>query len=348
MPLIIRDSSERTKAISRPFWAVVVAVVMIVVGALWWVGAEGRYRHVINTSSTPIGSTLTFSQSDAELTLAGIYTDINRDVMVARFTPGRTAQENLPYRGDDFAVFTQSKAYRNKKGEEVSTLFGKMGTDGDYFLIVPNPTKDVYSYVLVNKRPTAMSGTDVLNGINDATRRQNSGDRSAADEESVSEALSQFNATADPDDQPEKNQQARARYDMAQLRLTLNPSIDSPEYQPTVIPRPLIGDNNQFRFDVIFNDVLKNQAVRSLTETYNKQQEAVRQLKDEVKAAQERLRANPRDSVAKANLDQTQKALQSAQKDIDTVVADLTRYESLEYDPAMFQNFQTTALVPNN
>ena len=98
------------------------AILAILIGSFWWVGAQAQYSAMVNASSTPIGTELTFSQSGATVTMSGIYTDRNKDSLVVRLTPDDKAQQTLPYRGDEFAVFGYSDSVRKYK--EIPILFG--------------------------------------------------------------------------------------------------------------------------------------------------------------------------------------------------------------------------------
>src|SRR5699024_3334771 len=80
------DSSPRTKSIQRPFFAFVAAVLVIIIGFVWYISGTSRYSTILAQSSTPIGSTVAFSQSEAETTLSGIYEDRDGDVLIARLS----------------------------------------------------------------------------------------------------------------------------------------------------------------------------------------------------------------------------------------------------------------------
>lgn len=337
--LFIMDNSPRTKAISRPTWITIGALVMIIVCMIWAMAGCRHFSVIQANSSTPIGSEIKFSRSHAKMTLTGLYTDKNEDVLVARLTPDDKANQQLPYKGTDFTVFVQSDAVKGY--QEIPILFGKMGTDGDYMLIVPKPESNVYSFVLVDSSSQAKRLDTKLN------RSKNPLDKN----ESVARALSDFNQqlgdnSATGEDTGKDS--ATTRYDMAGLRMTLDPAADGDQYRPTQLDTQLLNPRTkQFEFEKFYQDVFIDTAVKKLTSDYNGLQAEAAQAEETVKIEQDRLAANPADEAAARNLRDAQKQADDAKKAKEDKAAELTRYQALNYDPGLFQNFQDKAVVVN-
>lgn len=343
MPLLIQDLSKRSQTITRPFWATVVAVLLIFVGGVWWVGANMKYNATVNASSTPIGTEIQFSQTGAQVTLSGIYTDRDQDALVVRLTPDDKAQQLLPYQGDQFAVFAYADSV--KKYKELPILFGKMSTDGDYFLVLPKPSDDVYSFMVVNTNPVVGSAADNQKELESNMKRRIT---SQEGQESVAKELSDFNDNAvisgnSKEDKNGKKEQATS-YDRIGFRVTLDPARKEQEYQPTTINENLMKGEN-FQFNVLFDQVLKNTAIEELTREYNDQNVVTSQWKDEIERLNDRIAYNPNDEAAEKQLQEAEDGLEKAQKRQDQIVDEITRYQALEYDDNFFQSLQDTATV---
>ena len=338
------DSSPRTKSIQRPFFAFVAAVLVIIIGFVWYISGNSRYSTILAQSSTPIGSTVAFSQSEAETTLSGIYEDRDGDVLIARLSLAADAHAALPYQGDEYTVFVQSDAVSGF--EEIPVLFGKVGTDGDLVLILPKPTEEVYTFIVVNNSYQATAALQ-----SGPQRRDNLG---VDPETSVVSALSQFqedrsSAESDNEDFSESANDAESTHDMAGFRVTTNPALDEDAYQPIRINQDLFDEQSgQFDFEQFFNTVYVNAATTQLTEEYNVLETRARQYRTVIDNLQVRLSSNPNDETAATQLRENQSTLKSIEDMQQDIASEMVTYETLSYDPSIFQNFQEKAIVINN
>lgn len=341
--LITSDRSKRTKAISRPFWVTVGMFTLIIVCSVWAIVGYFRYNAVIAASSTPMGTPLTFSASEAEMTLSGIYTDESDDVLIARLSLTDQAHGILPYQGSDYTVFVQSDALGGY--EEIPILFGKMGTDGDMFLILPKPTNEVYTFAIVNP--------DGAYEIPDRLSRDDE-DLAVDAEESVTSALSRLTTTQldngdTASDLGESASELGARHDIAGFRMTKKPAVNEPEYRPITIDEELYNaDSGEFDFELFFKTVYVDAAVDRLTDNYNDLEVAQSQAEDAADRMEVRLNANPSDVQAAEQLADLKKQITSYETRKEDVAEQLTYYETLEYDAGIFDNFQNKAVVLNN
>lgn len=337
LQMLLMDSSPRTKAISRPAWVTILSVVMLFVCLVWSVAGCRHYSNIQMNSSTPIGSQLKFSQSGAILTLSGLYVDQKQDVLIARMTPDEKANEVLPYRGTDFTVFVKSKATEGY--EEVPILFGKMGTDGDYMLILPKPTDEVYSFVLVDSSSKAK-------GLDKSPSRSGN---SVDDKESVTRALSRFDQELKEDQSRDIGSSDAANstdFDMAGLRMTLDPAADGEEYRPETVNAELLNPRTrQFNFEEFWKLVFVDTAVKKLTRDYNNLEADAQQAQKVADDQEQRLTSNPADEAAAKNLREAEKTVEEANRDKQNKADELTYYQTLSFDPAIFQNFQDKAVA---
>lgn len=342
MSIFTFDKSPRTTIITKPWWIMVAATVLIVISMIMSFAGLRKYDSVMSHSSTPVGSSIKFSQSGAELKLSGLYTDQDENVILARLTPNDNANEMLPYKGSDYSVFVKSESTEGLT--ELPILFGKMSTDGDMFLIIPKPSDKVYSFAIVNPAgevaPPATTGASKVQSIEDQ-------------EKSMARALSDFDQSSKQGENGgvmgndgDKKTPGTSVYDTAGFRMTMNPSAEGDEYRPEKIDANLYDEQTkQFDFETFFKLVYVDAAVRSLTDKYNEMQVQIDQYRDQAQAMSERLDMNPNDTTALKSIDKFNEAADANEKEQATVVDELTRFQSLEYDPSIFQNFQTTATV---
>lgn len=342
--LLNSDKSPRSLSIQRPFMIFVAATMVAVISVVWYMVGSNRYETILSQSSTPVGSSVTFSQSDAETTLSGLYEDRGGDVLIARLNLNDSAHEALPYRGSDYTVFVQSDALGGF--EEIPILFGKVGTDGDLILILPKPTDEVYTFVLANM-------TYQSNAALDAMEPGGSGQNYSLDpEESVVSALSQFEegaSSGETQDFESSAQESGSMHDLAAFRVTTDPSLDEPAYQPQTINEDLFDEQSgQFDFETFFESVYVETAVDNLTSEYNSLETQANQYESVLEDLTTRLNSNPNDEAASTRLRDARSALENIEESQQGIADDLTTYETLDFDSSMFQNFQESAVVIEN
>ena len=110
-------------------------------------------RKAIGNSQTPIGESLQFARSGANITVKNYYTDKNQDVLIATLEV-KEGNSKLPTKANDYWVVTTSDI----GGRSIPTYFGRMNTDGDFFIIIPYPKEQTYTVAIYN---TTTSGGDI-------------------------------------------------------------------------------------------------------------------------------------------------------------------------------------------
>lgn len=295
---------------------------------------------MILKSSTPIGSSLFFERSQSELKLDDIYTDENQDVLIVRFNTDNG--QALPFKGTDYKVYLSSPSLDGY--EEASIIFGRMSTDGDFFLVIPKPSDDVYSVFIMN---TKYLGGAVADGDVGSTQEIKEIDETNM-KQSLSKALSDYKYT-DKDNLEATYTVPDDYSDIISFRVTKDPAIKTSEYEPKVIKENLITPNNEFDFELFFNSVFKDSALNQLKAERKKLEESFKQTKQLRADYEERLQANPNDETAISGLsriDSEEEQITAEQVDI---AKKISQYESLDYNPDLFSNLQTKAyIVPSN
>ena len=114
-------------------------------------------RKAIKNSQTPIGETLQFVRSGANVKVKNYYTDKAEDVIIATLEV-QEGNSKLPTKASDYWVVTTSDI----GGRSIPTYFGRMNTDGDFFIIIPYPKDQTYTVAIYNT--TTSGGAVSSNG----------------------------------------------------------------------------------------------------------------------------------------------------------------------------------------
>lgn len=326
------DKSPRTQRIAKNAISIVAASALIFIGSVGYAYGSFKFNNVVQKSSTPIGSQMTFYRSEATIQIKDIFTDKDKNVLIARL--GDDSGSNLPYKGSDFRIYISSPSTDELKSMPV--LFGRMSTDGDLFLIIPNPTSSVYSIFLMN--------TNYL-GVSEITSKADTVD---LNQESISNALSSYQYS-EKQEESGTYKVANDEMDVVSFRLTLDPAFNNEMYKPKVVNTSLLTKNEDgtqsFEFERFFTKVFKEPAIKSLKNDYEAINKQKRQMTKRLDEFSQRLSENENDATAKSgytSLKDQLKEVKNEQKKIAQKIAD---YSILEYDESYFTDLQTKAIV---
>lgn len=331
------DNSKRTKQITTNAVSMMIAVILFFVGIPWYFIGSHSYNKVVARSSSPIGTTLTFQRSQAEVTISDIYTDKNKDVLIARLAVPPRSQANLPYKGTDYKVFISSKSTNGLK--EMPVLFGRFSTDGDMFVIIPKPTDTVYSIFLQNKKfinNTSSTGSTsvIVEDIDDA---------------SISKALSSYRYNENSDNNKNAYTVPSDLADIIGFRLTLNPAFKGDSYKVKIIDENLLISNSdgtsEFDFEKFFNIVFKDSALKVMQNEHDKKHEEKTRMEARLRDYEARLAENANDTTAKQQAESLRSSISTLDSQMTSLVESMANYNDLQYDPALFNNMQTKAKV---
>lgn len=331
------DNSKRTKQITTNAISMMIAVILFFVGIPWYFVGSHSYNKVVARSSSPIGTTLTFQRSQAEVIISDIYTDKNKDVLIARLSVPPQSQANLPYKGTDYKVFISSKSTNGLK--EMPVLFGRFSTDGDMFVIIPKPTDTVYSIFIQNKKFINNTSSDnsssiIVEDIDDA---------------SISKALSSYRYDENSDTNKNAYTVPSDLADIIGFRLTLNPAFKSDSYKAKIIDENLLINNSdgtsEFDFEKFFNIVFKESALKVMQNEHDKKHEEKTRMEARLRDYEARLAENANDTTAKQQAESLRSSISSLDSQMTSLVESMSSYNELQYDPALFNNMQTKAKV---
>ena len=352
-----KDTSPRTKSVRKYDIAFKCACIVMLLSAVWLASGFLNYGTMVQKSSSPIGTEMTFARSSATVSIAGIYTDEVQSVLIVRLTSDDTSRLRLPYKGSDYRVYIASDSMNGYAGEDIPVLFGRYSTDGDLFLILPKPTDSVYNVFVMN---TNFVATDDLatnlgeqNGTGTSATSTPStsgtdGNGEEMSDEQVQSIIAQSLNTYEYTDVNERSNNIEIpsnQLDIIGFRVTLDPAFDTDEYRARVIPGQLLSDDGQFDFEEFFNQVFKGAATDTIEDEYTQLNNQKDLYEQRIAELEERLDENPNDTSASTLLDQVRDDLSQIESQLDQLAESYDETEGVQYRDSMFRNMQTEARV---
>jgi hypothetical protein len=285
-------------------------------------------RKAIKNSQTPIGETLQFVRSGANVKVKNYYTDKAEDVIIATLEV-QEGNSKLPTKASDYWVVTTSDI----GGRSIPTYFGRMNTDGDFFIIIPYPKDQTYTVAIYN---TTTSGGAVASSGDQITI--GSGTNSKIISDITSDLLKNVNTS-----QPQSVKQT----DIIALNMTLKSSIqgDSKYAITTLDVDSLLskeGDTVAFDFKKFYTLAYRDLAVTVAREKVNTYTEEIQALNDKLKEVRETLDRNPNDEVAIRQQDNINASIEQAQENLEKANQTLNEIKKrFVYDDNTFSDYTT-------
>lgn len=351
--MTLSDKSPRTSRVSKSAKIIIVAIIVGLICSVFVVMGHLKYRDIVNKSSTPIGTSLTFPRSQVDATLKNLYVDKNSDVMIARIkTPNGS---ELPYKGTDYKVYLNSKSLKGHKSADI--LFGRMSTDGDLFLVIPKPKDEVYNVFIMNKKFLGSSGANDLEfeqpneneDLENSTGVKNDDYDDSATKQSISKALSSYQFDQDDPENSTTNigsgEKGTSYDDIISFRITKDPAFKDKKYMPKRINADLLNSKNEFDYEKFFDVVFKNAIIKDLEQRYTSLDGQLDKYEDRKDELESRLNDNPDDGDAKSSLETLKTSIESVKDQQDKISNQITEYSLLEYNNSYFKNMNKKATI---
>lgn len=320
---IKRLSPHIGKAIKGGF-----AFLMIVFSTVFIAYNVIQSRKAIGNSQTPIGESLQFVRSGANIIVKNYYTDKNEDVLIATLEV-QEGNSKLPTKASDYWVVTTSDI----GGRSIPTYFGRMNTDGDFFIIIPYPKQQTYTVAIYN---TTTSGGDIRS--NGDQLNIGSGTNSKIASDITSDLLKNVNKT---------QVQSVKETDIIALNMTLKSAIkDDSKYKITTLDIDSLltkkGDTVTFDFKKFYMMAYRDLAVSVAREKVNSYTEEIQALNDKLKEVRETLDRNPQDEVAIKQQNNINDSIANAQDNLEKANKNLNEIKKrFAYDENTFSDYTT-------
>lgn len=238
------DNSKRTKTVQRYVITAVICTLIIALSIPMIFVGRSRYFTKVERSSTPIGTALTFPKSSASITLRGLYTDKNENVLLVRLHRDEQTAGLLPSKGTSYSISIANKQLDNLK--EYPILFDSTTKDGDFLLAIPKPNEDVYTVFVSNNVDELSLTTE--NSVN-----------SVSGERSIESAIAGYEISSDTG-----VQKTAQNSNVLAFRVALKPYLNGNQYAVTKINKNLMK-GKEFDVKEAYNSIF----IEPITENTN-------------------------------------------------------------------------------
>lgn len=302
------------------------SLVVFTVGFIFYNFAQDR--KAIGNSQTPIGNSLYFARSGATVTVKNYYTDRKKDVLIATLEV-KEGNSKLPIHANDYWVVTTSDI----GGKSIPTYFGRMNTDGDFYVIIPYPKDMTYTIAIYN---TTTSGGEVKSNGGQITIGTGTNSKITAD--ITRDLLRNVNTDASP----EVKQTDTIAFNMAMKSEIPNDA----KYKVTELDIDSLlekkGDTLSFDFKKFYMVAYRDLAVTAGRQKVNEYTEEIQQLNDQMKEVRETLDRNPEDEVALKQQESINSSIGTAEDNLATANQNLQEIKKkFKYDENTFSDYTT-------
>lgn len=168
------DSDKRTRASAGILIATLVCVFGLMFAFIGGAVGYSNYRYVVRTNTTPTGTEMVFNESGAEVELRSVWTDAERDVVIAQLNYSQSAYDRLSASGLNYEVGMLVESPED--GPDGMTMrYGLLGTEGDAYLIITGEFEPK-AYQIIVRNMANLSGTtttSTTSGMDIASQNNN-------------------------------------------------------------------------------------------------------------------------------------------------------------------------------
>lgn len=318
----VSDNSPRTFLVAK--WSVVlqICIYVLIASTIALVAGILYYSHVEKNSSTPKGTSLNFPVTNSQTKLKEIYTDKNKDVLIARLSVPNSS--DLPYKGTDYNISIHAKSLL--KYDKTDILFGRISTDGDMYLVIPKPKDQIYSVFIENTKAVTSGGTSYASSASGSQGNS-----------SYSKAISDYEFEGNEGAKYKTNQ-----LDAVGFRITIDPAFNKKDYKPKVLDTDLL-DGTNFRFDRFYTHAFKNKIINDLKQRHSNLDTEYKDMKKKVDYLNDQVKENPDDTSAKQSQEEQQQKLETLESKRQELANKITEQQNEEYSSDMFENINKKA-----
>lgn len=284
-------------------------------------------RQAVQESQTPINEVKTFQVSGVDVRIKGEMTDKKKDVLILTLEVNENGQK-LPYGAENYWVVTTSDI----SGESIPCFFGRMSTDGDMFLIIPYPDKEMtYNIGIYNTASTA------------SQNKNNDSSSIRVDKGTQAKVISDI--TSDISPEKSNNFIERKETDTIGFNATLESKIKGKNYQITTLDVDSLliekGDVVSFDFKTFYELAYRKVAVDEAQSTVDKLEKDLEDKNKDLLQVQKILDKEPEDEEAQSQLSSLNSSIQSITDDLTEANATLNEVRKMKYKASDFDNYTT-------
>lgn len=285
--------------------------------------------HQEAVTPTPIGSTGVFKRSSATATMKKVFKDENSDVLGAVISLKEQSSSPLPYKAQDFFVSWTGDG-------DISGYFGRYSTDGDLYVAIPYPKKDViYTVTITNLNYQG----DTSSNLKDESLSSIKG--------SVSKQLSSDNELGNSSN-TDTSKNSKSTSDSITFKLTLNDKTNNKNYKVTTIStdsKSLLNVNSSGKISFDFKDfwetIYKKPAVDEASTNLQNSIKRESEAQSSYNQWKERYDKNHNDLDAQTKLSDYANQIKKEEANQENYSTILKQKQSLKFDKDDFSDYST-------
>lgn len=325
---LLGDKDKRTRHGLRIMLATFLGVLFLLTGLGSYIYQLGNYNYYLVNNTTPIGSSLEFARSGAEITISDVWTDQNRDVTVVKLGYSQNARKLLSTQGKNYNLYMATKEKDRPKKLEMS--YGMLSTDGDAFLFLKGKLDERAYQVFIANQVSLISGDDTAD--DDTKVNVNEAD-------SVTKALSQYSMNdVNNEGVISFGKKAKPVNTPDNINFRINPYSDSTNvYQGSFLTKD--GDIDYSKVVAVTS---KNNVVSKLEDQLNASNTNIKEIEATKAEYLERLQQNPDDKDSQESIRQLDSRMETEIKAINDTQKLIDQYKNADFNKDSFGDMKTT------
>lgn len=278
---------------------------------------------------TPIGAQGAFKKSGATATIKGYYQDKDKTALAVAIKIEENTSSPLPYKAQDYFVSWSGDG-------KLSGYFGRYGTDGDLYVVIPNPKEDVmYSISITNLNYQGDTSTK----IKDQSLKDLKG--------SVSKQLSASNelGASGSNTTTVENEQT----DTITFKMTINDKSNTKNYKIKTIDTPTgsllktsKGNSLTFDFKTFWDLVYRKPEIKKASTNLQNSIQRESEAQSNYNEQKERFDKNPNDLGAQELMSRYSDMIKTEQAKQDNYSEKLKEVQSVHFNKEDFSDYTTT------
>lgn len=326
---VLGDRDQRTKAGRHNLVSLLLALVLMIGGSVYWGFQHHQYSNYLINNTTPDGTNLQFTQSGTTIALNDVWTDRSRDLIVVHLRYPEAAHQALSSDGRNYKMYLAMTG--QKPSKNLQMRYGLLGTDGGGYLFIRGKFQQrAYQVFLTNKKqlsqdsldsnPAASASADSTSGT--ITAAMDSADLNSANDKGIlSFANNKKTSTATED----------------YINFRINPYSETTHVSST----SFLTKNGEIDYSAVVEAMSTRDMTKSLQKNIDKHEARIKTLNATIHDYQQRLRENRNDDIAGSGISTAKTSLGQENDTVKNLKDELEKYNNHKFDESSFGHMQT-------
>ena len=324
---MIGDKDKRTKHSLRIMLVTILGISLIGTGLGGYIYGLHDYNQYLVNNTTPIGTSLTFQQSGAQINVSDVWTDQSRDVTVVKLGYQGNARKLLSTQGKNYHLYMATK--KNDQPKNLQMSYGMLSTDGDAFLFLKGKLdKKAYQIFIANQ----------VQLVDDDSSNNTDGGVSVNAYDSITKSLSQYSMNdVNSSGVISFGKKEKPSNTPDNLNFRINPWSDS----TNVYQGSFLKSDGSIDYSKVVAVTSKNNVVKKLEDQLNASQNNIKKI-DATKAEYlDRLQQNPDDKDSQESIRQLDNRKETETQAMAKTQKVLEMYKNASFNKDSFGDMQT-------